>query len=160
MPAESWLSAAVSCRPWTHPVHDRSTHFAKASVPIRRETVQNLGALCCRAEWSTGPPLGGGMVLGKGVVRNSGADLQHAMGASWGPTHLLVGAHPTVQQPLHRALRGRRRDRLVAALCRRIIDDQVRLPGDVGLEPAATPLPSRPSVPPPPCPQARSVSPR
>jgi hypothetical protein len=48
------------------------------------------------------------------------------MGASWGPTHLLVGAHPTVQQPLHRALRGRRRDRLVAALCRRIIDDQVR----------------------------------
>src|SRR3954468_4878846 len=68
------------------------------------------GALCCRAEWSTGPPLGGGMVLGKGIVRNSGADLQHAMGASWGPTHLLVGAHPTVQQPLHRALRGRRRD--------------------------------------------------
>ena len=53
-----------------------------------------------------------------------------------GPTHLLVVAHPTVQQPLHRALRGRRRDRLVAALCRRIIDDQVRLPGDVGLEPS------------------------
>ena len=93
------------------------------------------GALCCRAEWSRGPPLSGGMVLGKGIVRNSSADLQHAMGASWGPTHLLVGAHPTVQQPLHRALRGRRRDRLVAALCRRIIDDQVRLPGDVGLEP-------------------------
>src|SRR4051812_3776779 len=68
------------------------------------------GALCCRAEWSTGPPLSGGMVLGKGIVRNSGADLQHAMGASWGPTHLLVGAHPTVQQPLHRALRGCRRD--------------------------------------------------
>src|SRR3954463_10436840 len=45
-------------------------------------------------------------------------------------------AHPTVQQPLHRALRGRRRDRLVAALCRRIIDDQVRLPGDVSLEPS------------------------
>src|SRR3954451_12964406 len=62
----------------------------------RSETVQNLGgSLCCRAEWSTGPPLGGDMVLGKGVVRNSGADLQHAMGASWGPTHLLVGAHPT-----------------------------------------------------------------
>src|SRR3954453_15661340 len=93
------------------------------------------GALCCRAEWSTGPPLGGGMVLGKGIVRNSGADLQDAMGAPWGPPLLLVGAHPRVQQPLHRAHRGRRRDRLVAALRRRIIDDQVRLPGDVGLQP-------------------------
>src|SRR4051812_50063356 len=93
------------------------------------------GALCCRAEWSRGPPLGGGMVLGKGIVRNSGADLQHAMGASWGPTHLLVGAHPTVQQPLHRALRGRRRDRLVAALGRRIIDEEGPPPGGVGVGP-------------------------
>ena len=110
-----------------------ATHVAGQSATRPSRT---WGALCCRAEWSTGPPLGGGMVLGKSIVRNSGADLQHAMGASRGPTHLLVGAHPTVQQPLHRALRGCRRDRLVAALCRRIIDDQVRLPGDVGLEPS------------------------
>src|SRR4051812_23679287 len=110
------------------------TLTTELEVPQRPS--RTWGALCCWAEWSTGPPLSGGMVLGKGIVRNSGADLQHAMGASWGPTHLLVGAHPTVQQPLHRALRGRRRDRLVAALCRRIIDDQVRLPGDVGLEPS------------------------
>ena len=31
-----------------------------------REAIQNLGGLRCWAEWPAGPPLGGGMVLGKG----------------------------------------------------------------------------------------------
>ncbi len=47
-----------------------------------RETVQNLGGSMLPGGMVDGPPLGGGMVLGKGVVRNSGADLQHATGAS------------------------------------------------------------------------------
>ena len=47
---------------------------------------------------------------------------------------LLLGAHPAVQQPLHRALCGRRRDRLIAVPGRRIVDDDIGLPGQVGLE--------------------------
>ena len=50
------------------------------------------------------------------------------------PTHLLVGAHPAVQQPLHRALRCRRRYRLLAAPRCRVINDQLRLSGYIRLE--------------------------
>jgi hypothetical protein len=37
------------------------------------------------------------------------------MRAAWRPPHLLLGVHSTVQQPLHRAFRDRRRDWLLAA---------------------------------------------
>jgi hypothetical protein len=58
------------------------------------------------------------------------------MRASRRPAHLLVGVHPAVQQPLHRALSGRSRYRFIATPCRRMVDDQIGLPGHVGLETA------------------------
>src|SRR5271157_584350 len=56
------------------------------------------------------------------------------MRSSRRPTHLLVGAHPAVQQPLYRTLGGRRRYRLVVSPGGGIIDDQTGLPGDVSLK--------------------------
>ncbi len=57
--------------------------------------------------------------------------LEHQVRAPRRPAHLLVGAHPAVQLPLHRALRGRRRDRLVAPSSSRIADDQAGVPQHV-----------------------------
>jgi hypothetical protein len=50
------------------------------------------------------------------------------------PTHLLLGVHPPVQQPLHRAFRDRRRDWLLAPPGRRIVDDDIGLTAYIGLE--------------------------
>ena len=50
------------------------------------------------------------------------------------PAHLLLRAHPTVQEPLHRTLCGRRRYWFVASPGRRIVDDQLGLAGHVCLE--------------------------
>src|SRR5208283_5890949 len=92
------------------------------------------GDSCGMAKRATGPSLSGRVVLVEGPVDDRGADLEHQMRSSRRPTHLLVGAHPQVQQPLHRALRGRRRDRLVVSPGSGVIDDQTGLPGYVSLE--------------------------
>ncbi len=81
--------------------------------------------------WAFGPPLSGGMVLVEGAVHNRGPNLEHQMCPMGRPSHLLVGIHPAVQQPLHRALRSGRRDRLLAAAGRRVVNDDVGLPGHV-----------------------------
>jgi hypothetical protein len=44
------------------------------------------------------------MIFVEGSVDDRGSDLEHQMRASRRPTHLLIGTHPAVQQPLHRAL--------------------------------------------------------
>src|SRR5208337_5123837 len=59
---------------------------------------------------------------------------EHQLRSSRRPTHLLVGAHPSVQQPLHRTIGGRCRYRLTASPGGDIIDDQTGLPGYVSLE--------------------------
>jgi hypothetical protein len=41
-------------------------------------------------------------------VHHRGSHLEHQMRASRRSVHLLLRVHPTVQQPLHRALGGRR----------------------------------------------------
>jgi hypothetical protein len=56
------------------------------------------------------------------------------MRAAWRPPHLLLGVHSTVQQPLHRAFRDRRRDWLLGPPGRRIIDDDIGLTAYIGLE--------------------------
>src|SRR5260370_12033581 len=56
------------------------------------------------------------------------------MGSARRPAHLLIGAHSAMEQPLQRALRGRRRYRFLAVPRRRIIDDQCGLPGHVCLQ--------------------------
>ena len=56
------------------------------------------------------------------------------MRAAWRPTHLLLGVHPAVQQPLHRAFGDRRGDWLLAPPGRRIIDDDIGLPAYICFE--------------------------
>ena len=86
------------------------------------------------AKRATGPSFSGRVILVEGPVDDRGADLEHQMRSSRRPTHLLVGAHPPVQQPLHRTLGGRRRYRLVVSPGGGVIDDQTGLPGYVSLE--------------------------
>ena len=81
-----------------------------------------------------GPALRGGMVLIERAVHHRGSDLEHQMRSPRRPAHLLLRAHPTVQQPLHRTLCGRCRYWFVASPGRRIVDDQLGLPGHVCLE--------------------------
>src|SRR5689334_11670218 len=61
---------------------------------------------------SFGTPLGSGMVLFECAVHHRGSNLQHEMSPTGRPPHLLVSAHPAMQQPLHRAFGTCRRDRL------------------------------------------------
>ena len=67
------------------------------------------------------------MILFEGTVRHRASNLEHQMCASWRPTHLLLGVHSAMQQPLHRAFRGRRRDRLLATPGCRVIDNDIGL---------------------------------
>ena len=90
-------------------------------------------------KWSAGPPLGGGMITFESSVHHRSSDLEHLMRASRRPTHLLLRVHPPVQQPLHRALGGRRRDRFITASGSRIIDDHLGLSRHVCLKIAQDP---------------------
>ena len=92
------------------------------------------GTSCGMAKRATGPSFSGRVIRVEGPVDDRGADLEHQMRSSRRPTHLLVGAHPPVQQPLHRTLGGRRRYRLVVSPGGGVIDDQTGLPGYVSLE--------------------------
>jgi len=92
------------------------------------------GDSCGVAKRATGPSLSGFVIRVEGPVHDGGSDLEHQMRSSRRPRHLLVGAHPPVQQPLHRTLGGRRRYRLVGSPGGGIIDDQTGLPGYVSLE--------------------------
>src|ERR1700733_13266288 len=83
---------------------------------------------------ATGPSLSSRVIVVEGPVNDRGADLKHQMRSSGRPTHLLVGAHPPVPQPLHRSLGGRRRYRLVVSPGGGIIDDQTGLPRYISLE--------------------------
>src|SRR5271165_494696 len=86
------------------------------------------------AKRAAGPSLSGRVVLVEGPVDDRGADLEHQMRSSRRPTHLLVGAHPPVRQPMHRSLGGRRRYWLVVSPGGGIIDDQTGVAGYVSLE--------------------------
>src|SRR5271166_1197168 len=63
------------------------------------------------AKRAKSPSFGGRVIRVEGLVHDGGSDLEHQMCFFRRPTHLLVGAHPPMQQPLQRALRGRRRYR-------------------------------------------------
>jgi hypothetical protein len=56
------------------------------------------------------------------------------MRAARRPTHLLLGVHPAVHQPLHRAFGDRRGDWLLVPLGRCIIDDDIGLPAYICFE--------------------------
>ena len=108
--------------------------LAGVGVHANRDRPQPGGTLCGVAKRATGPSFGGRVIRVEGPVHDGGSDLEPQMRSSRRPTHLLVGAHPPMQQPVHRALGGRRRYRLTASPGGGIIDDQTGLPGHVSLE--------------------------
>src|SRR4051794_639791 len=126
------LTNSQSDGPDPRPVHTFSASAGAASIRMRPS--KTWGDSCGMAKWATGPSFGGRVIRIEGPVHDGGSDLEHQMRSSRRPTHLLVGAHPPVQQSLHRALGGRRRYRLTASPGGRVIDDQTRLPGNVSLE--------------------------
>ena len=114
---------------------DRIVYPKRAEIPdAEGRPSRTWGWLRSSPKRTTGPPLCPGMIVVEGLVHHRSADLEHQMRASWRPAHLLIGAHPAVQQPLHGTLRRRRRDWLIAVPCLRVVDDQVGLPGNVGLK--------------------------
>jgi hypothetical protein len=98
------------------------------------ETVQNLGWSGCSTKRTPGPALGDGVVPVERAVHCRGWDFQHQMSAPRRPSHLLLSIHSAVQQPLHRALGDRRRNRFFASAGCRVVDDEIGLSGYVGLE--------------------------
>jgi hypothetical protein len=98
------------------------------------ETVRNVGGSGNPPKRTAGPTFGHGMVPVERTVHDGGPDFQHQMSASRRPAHLLLGIHSPMQQPLHRALRDRRRNRFFASAGRRVVDDDVGLSGHISLE--------------------------
>src|ERR1700733_8506059 len=81
------------------------------------------------------------MVSVKRTVHDGGSHLQHQMSAPRRPAHLLPRIHSPVQQPLHRALVDRRRDRFFTPSSCRVVDYDIRLSGHVCLQIAQKPGP-------------------
>jgi hypothetical protein len=86
------------------------------------------GGSCRAAIRTAGAPFCDGVIALEGTVHRRASNLKHQMRATWRPTHLLLGVHPAVQQPLHRAFGDRRRDWLLAPPGRRVIDDDIGMP--------------------------------
>ena len=61
------------------------------------------------------PMLRDGVIPVERTAHDGGPDFEHQMSAPRRPAHLLLGIHSPMQQPLHRALGDRRRDRFFAS---------------------------------------------
>jgi hypothetical protein len=83
---------------------------------------------------TVGGPNGDGMVPVERPVHNGGSHLQHQMSTARPPAHLLLSAHSTMQQLLHRAFGDRRRDRFLASAACRVVDDDIGLSRNVRLK--------------------------
>jgi hypothetical protein len=70
----------------------------------------------------------------EGVVQNGGAHLEHEVGASRRPPHLLLGVHPPVQKALDHPFARCARERLRRSQRGRVVDDRDRLARDMDLE--------------------------
>jgi len=106
---------------------DERNHWVVASGAFRMKTVRKAGV---RRLGETGvvptAQLSDSIAPLEGAVRYSGSNLQHHMCSARRPAHLLIRAHPAMNQPLHGAFCRRRRYWLgVVARCR-IVDDQCR----------------------------------
>jgi hypothetical protein len=82
------------------------------------------------------PVLSYSVVSLEDAVGYSGSNLQHHMRSPRRPAHLLIRTHPAMKQPLHGAFARRCRNWLRSVTCRRIVDDQFRLPIQLRLKPA------------------------
>ena len=88
---------------------------------------------------ATRPTLGDRIIPVKRAVHDGGPDFQHQMSAPRRPSHLLLGIHSPMQQPLHSALGDRRRNWFLASAGCRVVDDDVGLSGHISLEIAQKP---------------------
>jgi hypothetical protein len=73
------------------------------------------GGLCRATKRTAGAPFFGGVIVLEGTVHHHPRNLEHQVRPAWCPTHLLLGLHPAVYQPLHRAFGDRRGDWSVSA---------------------------------------------
>jgi hypothetical protein len=76
---------------------------------------------------TAGPARRDGIIAAERSIHGGGPYFQHQMGAPRRPAHLLLSIHSPMQQPLHRALCDRRRNRFFAAAGCRAIDNDVGL---------------------------------
>jgi len=74
------------------------------------------------------------MVPVERTVHDGGSHLPHQLSAPRRPSHLLLSIHSPMQQPLHRALGDRHRDRFFASANCRVVDDDIGLSGHVCLQ--------------------------
>ncbi len=80
-----------------------------------------------------------GIIPVERTVHDAGPDFQHQMSTPRRPAHLLLGIHSPMQQPLHRALGDRRRNRFFLPARCRVVDDDVGLSGHISLQIAQEP---------------------
>jgi hypothetical protein len=93
-----WCGGAVSDHSAECPpigAHQRTAAAALARLSEMRPS-ETWGS-CGATEGTPRPALGGAVVPIQGAICHSGSDLQHQMGSSRRPAHLLVCAHPAMQ---------------------------------------------------------------
>ena len=90
--------------------------------------------LCRAPVGTTGPCFGNGAIVFEGSVHHRAPNLEHQVRTTRRPTHLLLGIHPAMEQPLHGAFGNRSRDWLLTPSGCCIIDDDIGLTADIGFE--------------------------
>ena len=101
---------------------------------IKCETVSNLGVLRRTSSQAARQLAESDVVAFECSVHNGSANLEHEVGSSRRPAHLLFCCHSTMQQPMDHAFGWRRRDWLARTPSGGVIDDRGELPGDVSLK--------------------------
>ena len=115
--------------------NDEGKQVVFASVPAKATRPSRTWGWSGRSPKRTaGPTLGDGMVPVERAVHDGGPHFQHQMSASRRPAHLLLCIHSPMQQPLHRALGDRRRNRFFASARCRVVDDDIGLSRHICLE--------------------------
>ena len=87
----------------------RLTTWAKETKPQRYivwRPSKTWGWSCRSPKRTPSPSFCGGMIVIESAVDDGCANFEHQVSTSRRPTHLLLGCHPTVQKPLHRAFGG------------------------------------------------------
>jgi hypothetical protein len=110
-------------------------HIGSYPTPAQQQRDRpEPGGLGYSPKWTPGPALSDGVVPVERAVCDRGSYFQHQVGTPRRPAHLLLSVHSAMQQPLHRALGDRRRNRFFASARCRVIDDDIGLSGHVCLQ--------------------------
>jgi transposase len=104
---------------------------ARTTQKVQMRPSKTWGWSGCSLKRGAGPTFGHGTIPVERAVHDGGPNFQHQMSAPRRPAHLLLGIHSPMQQPLHRALGDRRRNRFFKSAGRRVGDDDVGLSGHI-----------------------------